>query len=144
MTKETENIIKSLKSKNSRGYDEISVKILKVSSPFITAPLNYICNRSILSGSFPTHFKYSVVKPLFKKGDKKDIKNYRPISLLTSFSKIFEKVIYTRLSKHIKNNDILFIDQYRFRSTSSTEKAMLKLLNDILLALNNKALIMIY
>jgi hypothetical protein len=44
-TKEIENIIKSLKSKNSRGYDEISVKILKVSSPFITAPLNYICNR---------------------------------------------------------------------------------------------------
>jgi hypothetical protein len=56
--------------------------------------------------------KYSVVKPLFKKGDKKDIKNYRHISLLAYFTKIFEKVIYIRLSKHIKNNDILFIDQY--------------------------------
>jgi Notch-like protein len=96
MTKEIENIIKSFKSKNSCGYDKISVKILKVSSPFITAPLNYICNRSILSGSFPTQLKYSVVKPLFNKDDKKDIKNYRPISLLTSFSKIFEKVIYIR------------------------------------------------
>jgi hypothetical protein len=74
-TKEIENIIKSLKSKNSCGYDEISVKILKVSPPFITAPLNYICNRSILSGSFPTHLKYSVGKPLFKKGNKKDIQN---------------------------------------------------------------------
>jgi hypothetical protein len=105
MTKEIENIIKSLKSKNSCGYDDISVKILKVSLPFITAPLNYICNRSILSVSFPSCLKYSVVKPLFKKGDKKDIKNYKPISLLTSFSKIFEKVIYIRLSKHIKNND---------------------------------------
>jgi hypothetical protein len=83
--------------------------------------------------------KYSVVKPLFKKGDKKDIKNYRPISLLTYFSKIFEKVIFIRLSKHVKNNYILFIDQYGFRSNSSTEKAMFKLLNDILLALNNKA-----
>jgi Notch-like protein len=93
-TKEIENIIQSLKSKNSCGYDEILVKIPKVSSPFITAPLNYICNRSILSGSFPTRLKYSVVKPLFKIGDKKDIKNYTPISLLTSFSKIFEKVIY--------------------------------------------------
>jgi hypothetical protein len=66
-------IIKSPKSKNSYGYDEIWVKILKVSSPFITAPLNYICSRSILSGSFPTRLKYSVVKPLLKKGDKKDI-----------------------------------------------------------------------
>jgi hypothetical protein len=53
-TKESENIIKSLKSKNSCGYDKISIKILKVSSLFITAPLNYIYNRSILSGSFPT------------------------------------------------------------------------------------------
>jgi hypothetical protein len=132
-------IIKSLKSKNSCGYDEMSVKILKVSSPFITAPLNYICNRSVLSGLFPTCLKYSVVIPLLKKGDKKDIKNYRPISLLTSFSTIFEKVIYIRLSKHIKNNDILFIDIYGFRNNSSTEKAMFKLLNDILLALNSKA-----
>jgi hypothetical protein len=89
-TKEIENIIKSLKSKNSRGYDEISVKILKISYPFITAPLNYICNMSILSDSFPTQLKYSVIKPLFKKVDK-IYKNYSSISLLTSFSKIFKK-----------------------------------------------------
>jgi hypothetical protein len=55
MTKEIENIIISLKSKNSGRYDEISVKILKLSSSFIAAPLNYICNRSILSGSFPNN-----------------------------------------------------------------------------------------
>jgi hypothetical protein len=53
---------------------------------------NYICNMSILSGSFPARLKYSVIKPLFKKGDKKDLKIFRPISLLTSFSKIFEKL----------------------------------------------------
>jgi hypothetical protein len=92
-TKEIKDIIKSLKSKNSFGYDEIPVKILKIST-FIVAPLKYIFNRSILSGTFPTRLKYSMVKPLFKKGDNKDIKNYRPISLLTSFSKIFEKMIY--------------------------------------------------
>jgi hypothetical protein len=69
----------------------------------------------------PKKFICSVVKPLFKEGDNKDINNYRPISLLTSFSKIFAKVIYISLSKHIKSNDILFIDQYGFRSNSSTE-----------------------
>jgi hypothetical protein len=73
-TKEIKDIIKSLKSKNSLGYDEIPVKILKISTPFIVAPLNYICNRSILPGTFPTRLKYSVVKPLIKKGDNKDIK----------------------------------------------------------------------
>jgi hypothetical protein len=48
-------------------------------------------------------------------------------------------VIYKRLSKHVNNNDILFLDQYGFRSNPSTEKAMFELLNGILLALNNKA-----
>jgi hypothetical protein len=66
-SKEIEKIIKSLKSKYSYGYDEISIKIVKISSPFITAPLTYICNRPILSGSFPTRLKYSVIKPLLKK-----------------------------------------------------------------------------
>jgi hypothetical protein len=56
--------------------------------------LNYICNRSILSSSFPTRLKYSVIKPLLRKGNNKDLKNYRPISLLTSFSKILENIIY--------------------------------------------------
>jgi hypothetical protein len=84
-TKEIENIIKSLKSKNSCGYDEISVTILEVSSPFITAPLTYICNRSILSGSFRTRLKYSVVKPLFKKGDKKNIKELQTHIIINFF-----------------------------------------------------------
>ena len=53
--------------------------------------LSYICNKSILSGTFPTRLKYAIVKPLLNKGDRKDGANYRPISLLTSFSKVFEK-----------------------------------------------------
>jgi hypothetical protein len=53
-TKETEKIINSLKTKESSGYDEISTKILKTSAPFISSPLNYICNKYILSGTFPT------------------------------------------------------------------------------------------
>jgi retron-type reverse transcriptase len=69
----------------------------------------------------------------------KDIRNYRPISLLTSFSKIVEKIIYVRLSKHVINNAILSSEQYGFRNNSSIEKAAFKLLNYILHALNNKA-----
>jgi hypothetical protein len=66
---EIEKVIISLKTKNSYGYDEISVKILKVNSPFIVAPLKYICNKLFMPGSFPSRLKYSVIKPLFKKGD---------------------------------------------------------------------------
>jgi hypothetical protein len=87
-TKETENIIKALKSKNSNEYDEISVNILKISAPAISSPLAYICNKSFSTGVFPTRLKYSEIIPLFKNGDKTDMMNYRPTSLLTSFSKV--------------------------------------------------------
>ena len=83
-----EKIIKSLKSKNSHGYDRITMKILKVSTPFIISPLTYICNKSLSSGIFPSRLKFSEIKPLPKKGDRTDITNFRLISLLTSFSKI--------------------------------------------------------
>jgi hypothetical protein len=69
--------------------------------------LSFICNNSILSGIFPTRLKYAIVKPLLKKGDKGNVANYRLISLLTSFFKVFEKIIYDRLLKHIEINNIL-------------------------------------
>ena len=67
-----------------------------------------------------------------------DITNFRPISLLTYFSKILEKVIYTRLFQHMNQTNILANEQYGFRNNSSTEKASFKLINEILLALNDK------
>jgi hypothetical protein len=97
-TKEIENIIKSLKPKNSSGRDGISTKLIKISSPFSHLPL---CNKSLFSGIFPEHFKYTVVKPLFKKGDKSKISNYRPISILSSFSKVLEKAMYNQLQEHL-------------------------------------------
>jgi len=67
-----------------------------------------------------------------------DITNFKPISLLTSFSEILEEVIYTKLYQYINQNNILATEQYGFKIDSSTEKASFKLINEILLALNNK------
>jgi len=78
---------------------------------------------------------------MFKKGDKKVTANYRPISLLTSFSKIFEKVIYNRIFYHINYNHILVNEQFGFRHASSTDTATYKLTKSILTALNNKLLV---
>ena len=86
-SKEIENVVKSLKPKGSHGYDEIPTKILKLSVPYILSPLTYLHN--ISTGTFPTRLKFAEIKPLHKKGEKSNISNYRPISLLTSFSKIF-------------------------------------------------------
>jgi hypothetical protein len=87
-TKETERITKSLKTKNSYGYDEISTKIPKISCPFISSPINYVCNELQFWGANPDRLKYAIIKPLHKNDDKCEVSNYRPVSLLTSFSKI--------------------------------------------------------
>jgi hypothetical protein len=137
-TQEIEDIIKSLKPKNTYGYDEISTNLLKIRSIYISSPLNHIYNMSLSSGYFPQHLKYSVMKPSFKKGERNCISNYRPISLLTSFSKVLEKVMYNRILRHLNINSILVGDQFGFRKNLSTKKATYELTNVILSALNNK------
>jgi hypothetical protein len=72
-TKEIGRIIKSLRTNNSYGYDEISTHIKKISSIFISSPLNYICNKILLWGAFPDKLKYAVIKRLWKNGDKCDV-----------------------------------------------------------------------
>jgi hypothetical protein len=104
---EIKKIIYSLKSKNSYGYDEISTKILKASTPYILSLLTYIFNKILQTDIFPDRLKFSEVKPLYKEGDKSKLSNYRPISLLPTFSKIIEKIIYKRLYLHLNNNNLL-------------------------------------
>ena len=88
---EIENIIKSLKPSNIFGYDEVPMNLLRLCSSFVSSPLNYICNRTLSTGIFPDRLKYASIRPIFKNGKKDDINNYRPISILASFSKNFER-----------------------------------------------------
>jgi hypothetical protein len=127
-----------LKITNSCGYDEIPVKIVKLSAPFIISPLTHICNKSLSAGVFPERLNYARIRPVHKKGDKLLITNYRPISLLTSFSKIFEKLIFVRLYKHLLTNRILANKQYGFRNNSSTENAAYNVINEITQAINDR------
>jgi hypothetical protein len=81
---------------------------------------------------------YSQINPIYTKGDKTKIVNYRPISLLTSFSKIFEKIIFSKLQHHIDINNILAQEQYGFQTKLTMDMATFTAINNILLALNNK------
>jgi hypothetical protein len=137
-TKEIEKIISSLKSKNSHGYNEISINVLKFSSPYISSPIWHICNKMFSTGIFPERLKYAVFKPIFKNGDRNNVSNYRPISLLPAYSKVFEKVLYVRMYQHLINNDILFDHQFGFRPKSSTTEATFSLINEIPETLNKK------
>jgi len=83
-----------LKNKNSSGYNEITTKIIKISKPFIISPIINICNKILSQGIYPERLKLSLIRPIYKSEDKSSPSNYRPISLLPAFSKIFEKVIY--------------------------------------------------
>jgi hypothetical protein len=130
--------IASLKNKGSYGYDGISNKLLKKCSDLISKPLAYIFNTSLTLGIFPDRLKYSVVKPLFKNNDRYLILSYRPISLLTGFSKIFELLIAQRIKHHLVNHNILVPEQYGFSEGVSTVTATHKLIETVFNARNKK------
>ena len=93
---------------SSPGYDETSADILKLILPSICRPLVYILNLSLIQGIFPTELKVANVIPLCKTDDPMLFNNYRPVSILCMLSKVFEKVMYSRLSQFLdtysKNN----------------------------------------
>ncbi|XP_026326060.1 uncharacterized protein LOC113234789 [Hyposmocoma kahamanoa] len=121
---EIEREITNLKTDCSPGWDGISSKILKQISPFITPVLTNIINRCISTGTFPEAFKKSIVHPIYKAGDKHCANNYRPISILTSLSKVFERIINKRLVGFLETNSILARSQYGFRKHKSTDDAV--------------------
>jgi hypothetical protein len=91
-----------------------------------------LCNRVLFEGVFPDRLKYATIIPVFKKGDKQDLSNYRPISILTSFNKIFEKVIYSRLVQHLNDHNILSKYQYGFRAKLGTDNVIFNFITEIL------------
>ena len=96
------------------GTTRYPQKILKLSSSFISSPINYICNKMLFWGVFPVSLKYAVIQPLHKNDDRCDVFKNRPVSLLTSFSKIFETLIQRRILKHLTKYNILSSEQYGF------------------------------
>jgi hypothetical protein len=138
-THEINNIIMTLSTKDSCGYDEISSRILKVNAPFIVSPLTFIFNKILSTGVFPERLKFSEVIPLFKKVSKTDLSNYRPVSLLSVFfPKIIEKVIHKRLYNYLREHNLLCKEQFGFRGKISTDSAIFDLLNSVLFSLDKK------
>ena len=129
-------IIDELPSKSSCGHDDISLKITKYLKNVISLPLTTIINQTLNTGIFPDTLKIAKVRPLYKKGDNRLLSNYRPISLLPSFSKIFEKVIYQQTYSYFQTNNLLYSSQYGFRSGHSTEYAGLEIVDRIIQGLD--------
>ena len=104
---ELKRLIAEIKPKLSTGFDQIPPIVLRYLSDDALHALSYIFNLSLLQGKFPDAFKKTKIVPIFKKGDSKNLSNYRPISLLSSFSKLLEKIMYKRLYNFLKCYNIL-------------------------------------
>ena len=133
-----EKILSSIKGKSSSGYDDFSPKLMKDVFPQISDPLCHLFNLSFKTGFIPDKFKLAKVVPIFKSGNKNEFTNYRPISLLTSLSKILEKLVARQLVGYLYKNKILYKDQYGYRSGHSTTHPLLRFLDKTYHAFNQK------
>ena len=138
-------IIDSLKNKKSKGSDELNTHFIKRIKFGLALPLTDLINKSFALGIFPDMLKISKTIALYKKNDKNLPENYRPIALLSSCSKVFEKAFCHRLTTFLNNNGILNQSQYGFRSKRSTSQAVLELyLNALNASLDNHQMLAEY
>ena len=122
-------------NKSAAGYDEMPSSIMKQCVEYYIKPLTFLINMSITQGTVPNELKIAKVIPLYKGEDIQLIENYRPISILPYFSKIFEKVIFRYVIEFIEENNILYEYQFGFRKNHSTSHAIITLVERV-----NKAL----
>ena len=123
--------INKLKTDKSPGIDEIPPKLVKASANFLLYPLSCVFNLSFKQGIVPDPLKIAKVVPIYKKGQKSLTSNYRPISLLSIFNKILEKLMCKRLCSFLIKENILYKYQFGFRQNHSTTLALIEIIDNI-------------
>ena len=129
--KEISKIISSLNPKKSLGPSSIPVHILKNNTNILAKPISTLINQSFEKGEFPECLKIAQVTPVHKKGDTTICSNYRPISILSVFSKIFEKCMYKRIYSFLNKYKLIYKRQFGFRAAHSTNHALASLVEYI-------------
>ena len=118
-------------------YLNISVPLLKILKTHISPLISSLINDSFLCGIFPSKLKWAKVIPVFKKGSRQDKDNYRLISVLSTFSKIFEKAVFKRLYGYLESRNILYPLQFGFRQKCSTNHALIQITESIRNSIDN-------
>uniref|UniRef100_A0A1B6HDX7 Reverse transcriptase domain-containing protein n=1 Tax=Homalodisca liturata TaxID=320908 RepID=A0A1B6HDX7_9HEMI len=124
---EMTKLIQSLKVKTSTGYDNVSTRLLKICKEELVDPLTEIINSSFSQGIFPSALKIAKVYPKYKQGPTTQPSNYRPISLIPTFSKVIEKLVLNRILEHLSMNQLLTPYQHGFLPGRSTTTALISL-----------------
>ena len=122
---ETFSVILKLNNSSSMDVYDINSKILKLAADFICEPLTHIFNYCIESNIFPDAFKYVKITPVYKKGNRSECENYRPISIIPCVSKVFEMLLNTQICKYFEDNSLFAESQFGFRKSRSTTDAVL-------------------
>lgn len=139
---EVHRILSQMKNKTSTDIDTIPCKIVKLSSKYISVPLAYLVNKSFEEGVFPNKLKHAKIVPIYKSGTKTTIENYRPISMLPVFSKIFERIVYNRLREFLSQHQQLSDEQHGFRQNRNTTSAIYELTNTVLKSIDKNEKVM--
>ena len=123
-------LLVNLSTTKATGMDKISAKILQVAAPVIAPSLTEIFNMSIDSDQFPSDWKAARVIPLFKKGQRSMLDNYRPISILPVVSKLMERIMYDQMYEYLNQNNLFSKHQFGFRPYHSTTTTLLDCTNE--------------
>lgn len=134
---EVHSIIDSLKSECAVGWDNISSAFVKRYKNILVPVITHICNLSLEAGIFPSAFKKALLHPIHKSGPKNCPNNYRPISILPTFSKILERILNNRLINYLESSSLLSPGQYGFRAKRSAADAVHELTDHIVKTLDN-------
>ena len=123
-SEEVEAMIKTLKIKKATLSGDIDIKFIKLACPIISPIISDLFNLGVKTGVFPDGMKVAEVIPIFTQGSKMNCSNYRPISLLSSFSKIFEKIVYKRVYSYLLKFKLLSPNQFGLQCGVSTSHAI--------------------
>ncbi|KAI5631696.1 reverse transcriptase (RNA-dependent DNA polymerase) domain-containing protein [Phthorimaea operculella] len=131
-------VIKQMDKNKSPGSDLVRMSDLKVLVDKVSPVISNLVNLSVQSGLFPSMLKEAIVRPIYKKGEHKDYRNYRPIAILSSIDKIMEKCVVNRLSNYLQNNNVLVDCQHGFQKGKSTNTLLSRFTDEINGYLNDK------
>ena len=137
---DVKNTIISLKN-SSPGCDEFPAFIAKQWIDNYVVPLTYVINMSLMEGIFSSELKLAKVVPIFKSEESDKVHYYRPISVLSFFSKIFEKIMYNNVVNFMDKNDTFYKYMFGFRKSQSTHHAIITLVDKITSSLDSGDLI---
>lgn len=137
-TEEVCDTIRSLKSGKSEDVYGLTTSIIKNNAPYLSQPLAEIFNECFEQGLFPQKLKTAKVIPVHKRGSKIDPNNYRPISILPVISKVFERIIFSRIYKFFNKHNYIRVEQFGFRPKLSTTHALKEVMSFVTSSLENK------